>query len=120
MKENRFGFMVKTLRNKEKLTGAELAKKLGFIDRSTISNIENKGRGTTFDNLLKIADFFDVTLDYIVYGDDTNLEAVKKIKQLEKKITELEDQLKDKEHIINLQGKSLVLMEEKLEYGKKT
>lgn len=52
---------IKYLRTIHKLSQQELADKIG-IDRSTISRIENNEIDTTVDNVLKIAEIFQVPL----------------------------------------------------------
>ncbi|MCM3603222.1 helix-turn-helix transcriptional regulator [Robertmurraya korlensis] len=48
-----------------KLTQAEIALVLG-VDQSTISNYERNTKKPEFETFLKIADFFNVSLDYLV------------------------------------------------------
>lgn len=52
---------IKYLRTIHKLSQQELADKIG-IDRSTISRIENNEIDTTVDNVLKIAEVFQVPI----------------------------------------------------------
>lgn len=53
------------LRKKRKLTQKELADKLG-IARTTYSGYENGNREPDFDTVQKLADFFGVSIDYLV------------------------------------------------------
>lgn len=58
------------LRNNKGIKDADVAKATG-INRSTFSDWKN-GRSTPKQpKLQKIADFFDVTLDYLMTGNDT-------------------------------------------------
>lgn len=59
-----FSEVLKELRESRKLTQSDLAKELG-LKRQSISNYENNGRQPDFDILNKIADYFDVTTDYL-------------------------------------------------------
>lgn len=59
------------LRKNTKLTQGELAKKLG-IPRTTYSNYENGNRQPDYETLLKIAEFFDVSTDYLIGAKPKN------------------------------------------------
>lgn len=60
-----FKFRLKELRQDNDLTQEELAKALN-ITRQALSNYENSDREPSYDLLIKIADYFDVTLDYLL------------------------------------------------------
>lgn len=60
-----FGKKLRTLRKKSGLTQANLAKKLG-ISPSTIGMYEQGRREPDSAMLIKIADLFDVSVDYLV------------------------------------------------------
>ena len=60
-----FQNIFKRLRNSCGLTQAEIAEKLG-ISRSTIGMYETGAREPDFDTLEKIADFFNVDIDYLL------------------------------------------------------
>lgn len=55
---------IKELREKQGLSQAQLAKKIG-VSSSTIAMIESGAREGSLKNLTKIADFFGVTIDYL-------------------------------------------------------
>lgn len=59
------GERLKTLREEKKLTQQEVAEKLG-ISRGRYSQYELNSRLPDYDLLIKIADFFGVTVDYLV------------------------------------------------------
>lgn len=63
------GRRIATLRKKNKLTQEELAKKLQ-ISRSSLSLYELDKREPDFDTLTKIADLFNVSLDYLMGRTD--------------------------------------------------
>ena len=65
MKKVQFGKKLKELRAYKKITQAELAKKLG-VGESTIRGWENKNIQTSFEVLVKLADLFEVTTDYLL------------------------------------------------------
>lgn len=69
---------IKLLREKEGLTQTELGEKLGVI-KQTISNWENNISEPNVDTLIKIADIFKVSIDYILARNDIDSEEIKKI-----------------------------------------
>lgn len=62
---NKFPQRLKELRMAKKVTQEELGQHLGFRD-STISQYESGSREPDYDTLLKIAEFFGVTTDYLL------------------------------------------------------
>lgn len=60
-----FGQQVKALRLHKKLKQEELAIQLN-VGKSTISRIENAERAVSLDLLIILADYFDVSIDYLV------------------------------------------------------
>ncbi|MGX7745855.1 helix-turn-helix domain-containing protein [Rhodopseudomonas parapalustris] len=56
---------LKELRQDRDLTQAELSKIIG-VSREMLSGYENTGREPNFSILIKIADYFDVSTDYIL------------------------------------------------------
>ena len=63
--ENIFGQNLKILRENRNLTRRELADALG-INENTLTGYENSGREPKYDLLVKIADFFSVTVDELI------------------------------------------------------
>jgi len=59
------GEKVKTLRVASGMTQEELGKVLG-ISKQTLSGIETGYRSTTIDVLYHLAEFFDVSTDYLL------------------------------------------------------
>lgn len=57
------------LRKNKKLTQEQMAEKIG-IHRGTYANYERGHRQPDYDTLLKIADFFEVTVDYLLRGEE--------------------------------------------------
>lgn len=60
---------IKELRKKKKLTLTELASEVG-VAMSTMSNYELGNREPNNEMLLKLAEFFDVSVDYLICRDD--------------------------------------------------
>lgn len=62
-----FGERLKRLRTKKKMRQEDVAKNLG-IARTTYAMYEQNSREPDFDILQKLADFFEVTTDYLLTG----------------------------------------------------
>lgn len=69
------------LLDERELNRGEFAEKCG-ISKGTVLGWTNKGRLPDYHSLLKIADFFEVTLDYLMgrTSDDVNLQSEHKPK----------------------------------------
>lgn len=59
------GKKISELRKKQKLSQYELAERLGF-SRGKLANYEQGQREPDYDTLKKIADFFEVSTDYLL------------------------------------------------------
>lgn len=66
---------LKQLRNTTKLTQAEFAKKIN-VARTTYAMYEQGHRDPDYETLVRIADFFDVTTDYLLGRDEKIVESV--------------------------------------------
>jgi transcriptional regulator with XRE-family HTH domain len=62
------GERIKQLRNEHKTTQEELAKIAGLKDRSSIANWEADRVTPDYDQLQKVAEYFNVTIDYLING----------------------------------------------------
>lgn len=60
-----FNTRLQILRKSKRLTQDELASRLG-VNRGTYANYERGHRQPDFETLVKIADYFDVTTDYLL------------------------------------------------------
>lgn len=68
-----FSERLKELRTSKGLTMEQLAKEIDST-RGTISNFENENKKPSLDMLIKLADYFDVSIDYLVgRTDDSKL-----------------------------------------------
>ncbi|AGF56417.1 transcriptional regulator with XRE-family HTH domain [Clostridium saccharoperbutylacetonicum] len=65
------GDKIKKLRKQKGLTQQELSEIIG-ISRSTIGMVEKNLQGTGNETLKKLADFFDVTIDYLLSENENN------------------------------------------------
>ena len=72
----------------------EQAAELLQIDRRTLSNIETAKKGCSVDMLLRIAEAYDVTLDYLLLGSDLSEENSKvKLNSIIQQLISLRDVL---------------------------
>mgnify|MGYP001088016096 CR=1 FL=1 len=92
-----FGYKLKTLRKSKKLTQKELAHLL-YLSQSSIARFENEEILPTSDTLNKIANFFDVSTDYLL--DRPNKER----NNLEKAINEAIEELKEEKTLMFLKN----------------
>lgn len=67
-----FNVRLKQLRQKNKLTQGELAKILG-LKPTAISNYESKRNEPSFDKLIALSKYFDVSCDYLLGISDAYL-----------------------------------------------
>ena len=65
-----FSERVKILRLSHNLSQAELAKIVGFSYSSAIGDIERGRRTTPIDKIVALADYFEVSIDYLVGRTD--------------------------------------------------
>lgn len=64
-----FPSRLRELRTSNNLTLEELGKKVGST-RGTIGNYENGNKKPSLDTLIKLADYFNVSIDYLVGRTD--------------------------------------------------
>ena len=62
-------FRLKELRKKRKISQLKLALDLN-MNQNTISRYENLEREADYETLIKLADYFDVSLDYLLGRKD--------------------------------------------------
>lgn len=84
---------IKNLRCAIKLSQTELAEKLS-VSKQTVSNWENNNIQPSIDTLIRIADFFSVTVDYLL-GMENRRNGILDISAL------TEDEVQDIQKIIN-------------------
>ena len=68
MKNNYFGIMLKSLRIEKQISQRKLGEDLGVVNQ-TISFWESGSREPDLDMLLRIAKYFDVSVDYLINKD---------------------------------------------------
>jgi transcriptional regulator with XRE-family HTH domain len=64
-----FGTHLKMLRQSKNITQRQLAENIGASERG-IQNYELSTRKPTYDTLIALADYFDVSIDYLVGRSD--------------------------------------------------
>lgn len=69
MREENFGDKLKELRLNEKLGQVEFAKRIG-VSKSIISLWERNESEPRLSSLIAIADYFNITLDYLAGRED--------------------------------------------------
>lgn len=65
----KFGEVLKKLRRKKRLTQEEISGLLD-MDRSNVANYEAGKRLPPVDSLIKIASYFNVSIDYLILGKE--------------------------------------------------
>jgi len=65
---SRFGDKIRALRLERGLSQRELARTLGLASRAHISNLEAGRKAPSLDLIVRLADFFEVTTDYLLRG----------------------------------------------------
>lgn len=66
----KFGETLKNLRDIKGITQNDLAKYLG-VSRATIAGYETKNHQPDYEKLEKLARYFEVSIDYLLTGDDS-------------------------------------------------
>nr|PZN02741.1 MAG: XRE family transcriptional regulator [Bacillota bacterium] len=93
------GERIKSLREERKITQQELARYLG-VSQKTISNYENGERSPDPDTLRKIADYFDVTVDYLLGRSNHRQLTRKDERDIEKIIEETRQRIENTEGLM--------------------
>lgn len=70
MQENIIGYRIRSLREKAKLSQAKLASALGDIKQPVLARYELGSIMPSYPVLIKIADYFDVSVDYLLGRTD--------------------------------------------------
>ena len=72
----KWGLRIKQLRIKNKITQEQLADRLN-ITLSMLGKIERGQRGISIDLLIEIAQYFQISLDFIVLGKEQQSDFIK-------------------------------------------
>ncbi|MBN2910803.1 helix-turn-helix transcriptional regulator [Polycladomyces sp. WAk] len=92
----KFGDRIALLREKAGLTQEQLAQKIG-ISRAALAKYEKSRREPDFETLDKIADFFNVSVDYLLGRN----------KEREKETIDIKEALENKSKVATWEGKEL-------------
>jgi transcriptional regulator with XRE-family HTH domain len=99
------GKQIKRIREAQKLTQEQVALSIG-LDNSSYARIEKKVNKISIDQLEKIASSLGVSLVELLTGEKQKIEDTDKVKDLEKRIGELEDLSKiQKDFILSIKQK---------------
>ena len=88
-----FGQKIKEFRKKNGYTQEKLAEMID-VDYQTISRIETGYYFTSFENLTKLAKALNVTVEYLVTGENANKKSVSSKKNIEDELLSLSPQTK--------------------------
>lgn len=80
------GIRIKSLRKEHKLSQENLAKMLN-VSQSTIAYYENEQKQPGYDTLTKLADIFDVSIDYLLGRTDVKYSKMEQAIMEEKDLT---------------------------------
>lgn len=72
------GQRIRVLRKEKRLSQLELANRLN-INMDHLSRIENGNKGMSLDLLTEFSKYFSVSTDYILFGNNQNVEEIKEI-----------------------------------------
>lgn len=62
----RFGEKLRSLRQQRNLTQQDLVVAFGYVNNGYVSSVENGRKAPSLDLVLKVAQFFDVSVDLLV------------------------------------------------------
>ncbi|MCR4891292.1 MAG: helix-turn-helix domain-containing protein [Lachnospiraceae bacterium] len=71
--EMTIAYRIKYIRESKRLSQAELAERAGYVDKSSISKIENSGNDISLKKINKIADALGVSPNDLLANDETGL-----------------------------------------------
>lgn len=103
-----FGKRIKQLRQEMNLSQEQLTEKLN-VSQNMIAKIECGLRRPSVDFLIELAEFFEISLHYIVIG--TSEEATDKKRQIEEAIEQIDQMME----LLQNKRKELLQMKEKLD-----
>ncbi|MEO4053414.1 helix-turn-helix transcriptional regulator [Solibacillus sp. CAU 1738] len=93
-----FGKILAKLRKERKMSQYDLAEKMGF-SRGQLANYEQGTRQPDFDTLQKLADYFDVSVDYLlgreIINTAKNNEISKEERDIAKRLKQFEEEIEN-------------------------
>jgi len=106
--ENKFGETLKLLRKEKKIT-QDIVSDLIDVHRSNIANYENGRIFPSLHSLIKIAAYFNVSLDQLVYGRENKYKSDADSELMAENTALMEEQLKLMEKIKTLEEETRIL-----------
>lgn len=76
--QKEIGQRIRVLRKEKRLSQLELANRLN-INMDHLSRIENGHKGMSLDLLTEFSKYFSVSTDYLLFGNNQNVEEIKEI-----------------------------------------
>lgn len=92
------GDRLKNLRSAKKLTQEDLAERIG-VSRGTYAHYEINKRQPDYDTLIKLADFFEVSTDYLLRGEEYKSKAKRILDNPDTQIAARDGEITDAEAI---------------------
>lgn len=91
----KFNDRLRELRKEHNLLQKDIAEKIG-VSRDSITKYESGDREPTLDNIIKMAEIFDVSIDYLIGVSDIKVKTepeylvfIEKIKETEYRVSDL-------------------------------
>lgn len=97
---------IKAIREAKRLTQADIAERIG-VDGSNYAKQEKRGSKLTVEQIEKIAGALGVSVVELLTGEPQKVEDSEKVKELEKRVEELEQSLKEVRELKEYQQKSI-------------
>ncbi|WP_080873430.1 helix-turn-helix domain-containing protein [Oceanobacillus timonensis] len=96
-----FGMRLENLRDKHGYSKVEISYKLGF-SQNVYGSYERETRRPTFETMIKLADIYGVSLDYLIRGDEYHPSDKETLKKLLAEVTkEKETEYQSEEPMIS-------------------
>ncbi|MFE5321309.1 helix-turn-helix domain-containing protein [Paenibacillus sp. NPDC056579] len=102
----KYGHRIAKLRNDQRLTQEDLAGKVG-ITRSALSHYENNRREPDYETIQKFADFFQVTIDFLMGRSDDSSHPIDNDVQEFISHLELSDEALMERFVLTIDGREL-------------
>lgn len=110
MSINKFGENLKFLRKEKRIT-QDVISDLLEVHRSNVANYENGRIFPPLNSLIKIADYFEVSLDQLIFGRDSKIRFDADREIMAENTALMEEQLKLLEKIKSLDEENKILKE---------
>ncbi|MGN7183730.1 helix-turn-helix domain-containing protein [Cytobacillus kochii] len=92
------GARLKYEREKRKWSQIEVAKKIG-ITNAVLSNYERDYRDPDTETLRKLSDLYEVSIDYLIRGEDFNLRAKEALNEPENQVAARDGNISDEQAV---------------------